>query len=274
MAEFHAQYWRAVAEILILAMGIYFVLRFIRGTRGARVLLGLVTLLLFLSVASEVLGLRTISWLLGHFFAFIVVAFVVIFQPELRRALAQLGSGPIFFTVSNERAVVDTLVRAAAGLSARRVGALIAVEREISLRNLSEAGAPVDARLSVDLLDQLFYPNSPLHDGGVVVQNDRILAAACIFPLTQRADLAASMGTRHRAAIGLSEETDAAVIVVSEETGRITVASGGALSAGLNAEELRANLVGLLVGSPEESWLGRSRALLQALARKRLTERP
>ncbi|MFZ4693870.1 MAG: diadenylate cyclase CdaA [Verrucomicrobiia bacterium] len=263
MADFQVQYWRAMVEILILAMGIYFVLRFIRGTRGARVLLGLVTLLLFLSVMSEILDLHTINWLLGHFFAFIVVAFVVIFQPELRRALAHLGSGPIFFTVSSERAVADILVRAATGLSARRVGALIAVEREISLRNLSEAGAPVDARVSVDLLDQLFYPNSPLHDGGVVVQNDRILAAACIFPLTQQVDLSASMGTRHRAAIGLSEETDAVVIVVSEETGRISVACGGALSPGLTPEELRTRLVGFLVGNPEQSWLGKLRALFQ-----------
>lgn len=273
MADFYAQYWRAMIEILILAMGIYFVLRFIRGTRGARVLLGLVTLLLFLSVMSEILGLHTINWLLGHFFEFIVVAFVVIFQPELRRALAQLGSGPIFFTVSSERAVADTLVRAATGLSARRVGALIAVEREISLRNLSEAGAPVDARLSVDLLDQLFYPNSPLHDGGVVVQNDRVLAAACIFPLTQRADLAASMGTRHRAAIGLSEETDAVVVAVSEETGRISVACGGALSPGLTPEELRAKLVALLVGSPEQSWLGKLRALFHRFGPNRPLER-
>ncbi|MCC7519148.1 MAG: TIGR00159 family protein [Verrucomicrobiae bacterium] len=273
MGEFPVQSWRAAVEILILAMGIYFILRIIRGTRGARVLLGLVTLLLFLSVASELFGLRTINWLLGRFFEFTVVALVVIFQPELRRALAQLGSGPIFFTVTHERAVVDILVRAAANLSARRVGALVAVEREINLRGLAEAGAPVDARLSVDLLDQLFYPHSPLHDGGVVVQNDRILAAACIFPLTQRADLAASMGTRHRAAIGLSEETDAVVIVVSEETGGLAIACDGALSGGLTVEELHAKLVALLVGRPVDLWLGRWRALLARLRQKSLSER-
>lgn len=272
MTEVHVQYWRAALEILILAMGIYFILRLIRGTRGARALIGLVALLLFLSVVSDALGLHTINWLLGHFFAFIVVASVVIFQPELRRALAQLGSGPIFFMVSNERAVVDALVRAAAGLSARRVGAIVAIEREISLRTLSEAGVHLDARLSVDLMDQIFYPNSPLHDGGAIVQNDRVLAAACIFPLTQRADLAASMGTRHRAAIGLSEETDAVVIAVSEETGRITVACEGALSPGLTPEDLRARLTELLVGRSEESWLGKMSAPLRRFFRPHLSE--
>ncbi len=249
--------WRSAFEILILSVFIYFLLRFIRGTRGARVMLGLASLLLFLTLMSQLFELKVISWLLGHFFEFIVVALVVIFQPELRRALAELGSRPLFFTASHERAVVDTLVKAAMSFSPRRVGALIAVEREIGIKGVSEAGAMIDAKLSFEMIDQIFYPNSPLHDGGVVIQNDRIAAAACIFPLTQRTDLAKSVGTRHRAALGLSEDSDCVVLVVSEETGSISVACQGNLYQKLDAERLRSLLTRLLVGSTENSWAGK-----------------
>ena len=263
MWDFIQNHWRSLLEILILGIAIYFILRFIRGTRGASVLLGLVMLLLLLTAVSQVFDLRTINWLLGHFFAFIVVALVVIFQPELRRALAELGSRPILFSVSNEKEVIDVLSRTAASFSARRVGALIAVEREIDLRGMTEVGATLDARLSQELLDQIFFQNSPLHDGGVVIRNDRVEAVACIFPLTQRTDLAKSVGTRHRAALGLSEETDAVVLVVSEETGRISVASVGRLYQDLSAEDLRHLLLELLVGGPKSSWLGQMVALIR-----------
>ncbi len=257
MIESIQLYWKSVLEILILSIFIYFLLRFIRGTRGARVMLGLASLLLFLILMSQLFDLRVISWLLGHFFEFIVVALVVIFQPELRRALAELGSRPIFFTASHERAVVDVLVKAAASFSSRRVGSLIAVEREIGVKSISEAGATIDAKLSFEMLDQIFYPNSPLHDGGVIIQNDRIAAAACIFPLTQRTDLAKSVGTRHRAALGLSEDTDAVILVVSEETGTISVACQSNLYQKLDSERLRSLLTRLLVGAPDRSWAGK-----------------
>jgi diadenylate cyclase len=254
--------WRPLLEIFILTVFIYFILRFIRGTRGARVLLGLVLLLLTLTIISEAFDLRTISWLLGHFFAFMVITLVVIFQPELRRALAEVGSQPIFFTSSKERAVVDILMRSAISFSARKIGALIAVEREISLRNFGEAGAVIDAKLSSELLDQIFYPNSPLHDGGLTIQNDRVVAAACIFPLTQDTSLAKSVGTRHRAALGMAEETDAVVLVVSEETGKISVACAGELHQNLSVDQLRSLLTKLLVGVPRASWLGKFQTLL------------
>jgi len=255
--------WRSVFEILILSVFIYFLLRFIRGTRGARVMLGLASLLLFLTLMSQLFELRVINWLLEHFFEFIVVALVVIFQPELRRALAELGSRPIFFTATHERAVVDILVKVAMSFSTRHIGSLIAVEREIGVHGITEAGAQIDAKLSFELLDQLFYPNSPLHDGGVVIQNDRIAAAACIFPLTQRIDLAKSVGTRHRAALGLSEDTDSVVLVVSEETGTISVACQGNLYQKLDAERLRSLLTRLLVGSAETSWFGKFLSLIR-----------
>ena len=224
-------------------------------------LLGLVSLLIFLTLISSLFDLKTISWLLGHFFAFIVVALVVIFQPELRRALAEIGSQPIFFTITNERAVVDVLVKSAIAFSGRKIGALIAVEREIGLRSVAEAGALIDAKLSQELLEQLFYPNSPLHDGGVIIQNDRIIGAACIFPLTPRIDLAKSVGTRHRAALGLAEETDAVVLVVSEETGNISVACQGQLHQNVGRERLHPLITSLLVGAPKASWWGKIEGL-------------
>jgi diadenylate cyclase len=250
-------HWRSAFEIFVLSLVIYFILRFIRGTRGARVLLGLVLFLLLLTVITRAFDLLAIEWLLGHFFAFIVIATVVIFQPELRRALAEIGSQPLFFTISHEKAVVDTLVKVASSFSARRIGAILAIEREIGLRAIAEQGAILDGKLSPEILDQIFYPNSPLHDGGVVIQNDRVLAAACIFPLTQRTDLAKSTGTRHRAALGLSEDTDAVVMVVSEETGNISLACQGELYQNLDRERLRTLLTSLLVGSPRSSWLHR-----------------
>lgn len=266
MFELLQKHWQSAVEIFLLSIVIYFILRFIRGTRGARVLLGLVTLLLLFTVISQQFGLKTIAWLLEHFFEFIVVALVVIFQPELRRVLAEIGSQPIYFTTSHERAVIDILVKSVFSLSTRKIGALIAIEREIGIRGIAEAGAVIDAKLSQDLLEQIFFPNSPLHDGGVILRNDRILSAACIFPLTQRTDLAKSMGTRHRAALGLTEETDAIILIVSEETGYISVAYQGKLHQKIDRDQLHLLLTDLLVGTPTASWLGK----LQSL-RKRYT---
>jgi diadenylate cyclase len=264
MWEIVEQYWRGLIEIVVLSVVVYYILRFIWGTRGARVLIGFVSLLLFLTVISQTFELRVIGWLLGHFLAFLVVALVVIFQPELRRALAELGGQPVFLFMSNERAVVDILSKTLLLFSARRIGALIAVEREIELRTIvEEGGAVLEARLSQELLEQIFFPNSPLHDGGVIIQNDRLIAAACIFPLTQRTDLAKSVGTRHRAAMGLSEDTDAVVLVVSEETGRVSVACGGELHQNLDPERLHSLLIRLLIGTPEDTWWGRLRAFFR-----------
>ncbi|MDD2710022.1 MAG: diadenylate cyclase CdaA [Verrucomicrobiae bacterium] len=267
MVDFFLMRWRSGFEILLLSFVIYFILRYIRGTRGARVLLGLVLLLLFMAALSHVFDLKVIGWLLGHFLTFIVLALVVIFQPELRRALAELGGKPLFLFMSNEQVVVNALVRTAQSFSARKVGALIAVEREIDLRTLvEEGGALLDAQVSQELLDQLFFPNSPLHDGGVIIRNDRVVAAACIFPLTQRMDLAKSVGTRHRAALGLAEETDAVVLVVSEETGWISVACQKEFYQHLDAEKLQQLLKRLLLGSSDAGWGGGVKKTLRKAA--------
>lgn len=259
-------HWRSALEIFILSIFVYFILRFVRGTRGARVLMGLVTLLILMTLIGEIFELTAISWLLDHFFSFMVVALVVIFQPELRRALAEVGTQPLFFTTTHERQMVDMLVKGVMALSSRKVGALIAVEREIGLRGIGETGAVLDARVSTELLDQIFFPNSPLHDGGVIIQSGRVIAAACIFPLTQRIDLPKSVGTRHRAALGLTEETDAVVVVVSEETGNVSVACKGDLHQHLDRDALHALLTKLLVGATEMTWLGK----LQSLFSKRI----
>jgi diadenylate cyclase len=252
MFELFQVYWRSILEVMILAVGMYLVLRFIQGTRGARVLLGLVALLLLLTVVSVLFDLRAMNWFLGHLYTIGAVALVIIFQPELRHALAEIGSRSILLSGPHERDVVEILVKASLGFSARKVGALIAIEREIALKGVAEGGAAIDARLSVEILDQIFYPNSPLHDGGVLIQGNRVLSAATIFPLTSRTDLAKSVGTRHRAALGLSEESDAAVLVVSEETGSISLASQSTLHQNLNAEQLRKLLSRLILGGTGE----------------------
>lgn len=231
--------WKAVFEILLLAAVIYYFLLLFRGTRGAAVLTGFVIVLLVVAGLTRFFQLDVISWILGRFLAFLAIAVLVIFQPELRRALAQLGSqGP--FTSSEVRiGLIDVLVETARSLSQKQCGGLMAVEREIGFRSVAETGVQLDAKATPELLTTLFFENSPLHDGGVVLRGDRVVAAACVFPLTSRQGLSASTGMRHRAAMGLSEESDAVVVVVSEETGEISVAHRGNLVQGLDPEGLR-----------------------------------
>ncbi len=181
---------------------------------------------------------------------------LVIFQPELRRALAQLGSQQFFGTTRQRGELVDVLVDAAAALAKERNGALLAVEREIGFRGVAESGVHLDAQASAELLETIFHPNTPLHDGGVVLRGDRVVAAGCVFPLTQRDGLSATLGMRHRAALGLTEETDALVVVISEETGDISIALRGQLTGGLDAAGLRSLLVTHLMPPPQRMhWL-------------------
>jgi len=180
----------------------------------------------------------------------------VIFQPELRRALAQVGSQQFFGNPRQRGELIDVLVETTRSLSQKRCGALMAIEREIGFRGLTETGVAVDAKATVELLSTIFFPNTPLHDGGVVLRGDRVISAACVFPLTARQGLSTQLGTRHRAAIGLTEETDALVIVVSEETGQISVAYKGRLEQDLGVDGLRALLVKRLTPAPGHSnWL-------------------
>lgn len=244
-----AENWRALFEILILWVAIYQIGMFVRGTRGGAVVTGFLFLLLGLSVLTIALDLRVLRLLLQNFFAFIAVAVIVIFQPELRRMLAELGRFRFWTNTREERQNIEVVVEAAERMADVRIGMLTAIEQSIPLRDVVETGVLVDCQATPEMLEAIFFPNNAIHDGGVIISGDRIMYAACIFPLTQRQDLQKSLGTRHRAAIGLSEETDAVVVVVSEETGMISYAYKGQLVRGVTAEELRSFLTSVLVGS-------------------------
>src|SRR5436189_1784256 len=249
--------WRAVLEILILTVGIYYCFRFVRGTRGAPVVTGFLVVLLAFVLVSFLLQLKVIQYLLGAFTAYFVLAVLVIFQPELRRMLAELGNLPLFATAHEQRENIEVIIQTVERLAEVRIGGLIAIEQSIQLEEAVESGVPVDCEATPEMFETIFFPNNAIHDGGVILKGDRIFKAACIFPLTQRQDLNKSLGTRHRAALGLSEETDAVVVVVSEETGAISHAYNGQLVRGVTSEELRAFLTSMLV-TPARSrnWLG------------------
>src|SRR5438552_2038768 len=248
-------WWRPLVEITVLATAIYYILIFVRGTRGWPVVIGFVVMT-GLAFFSQVLKLEVLAFLLQTFFAASAFAALVIFQPELRRMLAELGNLPLFNTAREQRENIEVTVQTAERLSEVRIGALIAIEQSIQLQDVVESGIIVDCEATPEMLETIFFPNNAIHDGGVIIKGDRIAYAACIFPLTQRQDLNKSLGTRHRAAIGLSEETDAVIVAVSEETGAISYAYKGHLVRGVSAEELRAFLTSVLVASARSrNWL-------------------
>lgn len=248
--------WRPMLEILILTVGLYNMFRFVRGTRGAPVVTGFLVVLLGLVLMSFLLNLEVIKFFVLSFSAFFVLGVIIIFQPELRRILAELGNLPLFATAHEQRENVEVIIQTVERLSEVRIGALLAIEQTIQLQEAVESGMMIDCAATPEMLETIFFPNNAIHDGGVILRGDRIAYAACIFPLTQRQDLNRSIGTRHRAAIGLSEETDAIVVVVSEETGGISYAFKGALVRNITSEELRAFLTSQLV-KPAQSrtWI-------------------
>lgn len=235
-------------DILLVAAGIYWLLLLIRGTRAIQILVGLIVLIA-LSLGSQLFQLAALGLILDRLLEPAVLIMVILFQNDIRRALARVGRGFFpSFSADQEIHVVEEIVRAAGALSQRRHGALIVLERESNLGDLIEAGIPVDARLSKELLASIFQPLSPMHDGAVVVQEGRVSSAGCILPLTLRTDLPEGLGTRHRAAVGITEETDALVVVVSEETAKISVVLGGEMLRGLDAPQLRVVLRDVLGG--------------------------
>jgi diadenylate cyclase len=245
------------AEVLLLWVMFFYLFRLLRGTRGAEVLTGLVLILVLMLVLTQVLNFYILNWLFTQFSGYLVIACVIIFQPELRRLLAELGKQHVFSSAPQQLPIVEQIVEAADQLAAGKIGGLMAIERETGTRHVQESGVPLDAEVSAELLTSIFYPRSPLHDGGVVIRGTRVAAARCVFPLTQRDEVVRSLGTRHRAAIGLTEESDAIVVVVSEETGVISIAYRGRLSRGLDKEKLRRMLHGLLRRRrPVEAALG------------------
>jgi len=247
MLEILNTVWRPIVEILILALAIQYVFSFVRGTRGFSILTGFLVVLLTLAIVSSFLDLKVLRALLGTFSAFFAVAVLVIFQPELRRILAQLGNFPLFQTSHEQRENIEVIIQTVERLADVRIGALIAIEQSIQLQESVESGISIDCVATPEMLETIFFPNNAIHDGGVIIKGDRIAYAACIFPLSRRQDLNKSLGTRHRAALGLSEETDALVVVVSEETGAISYAYNGLLVRGVTLEELRAFLSSVLV---------------------------
>ncbi len=258
--------WRPALEIIILAVTIYYALNFIRGTRGAPVVYGFVVVMLSLTILASVFQLSVLLWLLRNFMALIAFAVLILFQPELRRILAELGNKPLFSTAHEQRENIEVVVQSCERMAEAKIGALIAIEQSVSLHDFVESGIPIDCEATPEMVETIFFPNNAIHDGGVIIKGDRIAYAACIFPLTQRRDLHPSLGTRHRAAIGLSEETDAIIIIVSEETGWISHAYKGQLVRGVSAEKLRDFLTSLLVSR------SKSRNIL-AWVRSRATDR-
>ncbi|HYE91183.1 MAG TPA: diadenylate cyclase CdaA [Terriglobales bacterium] len=245
--------WRDALDIALVAVVVYRILLMFRGTRAVQMLTGLACLVAGSLVARR-LELYSTQWILDNFWAFWVIALVVLFQPELRRALARIGESRLLPGVLGasraERAhVIDELVDAVESLTARRIGALVVIERSAGLRQYAELGVAVDAIVSADLLVSVFLPYSPLHDGAVFIQGSRIVAAGCFLPLSRNLQIARSLGTRHRAALGISEETDAVAVSVSEETGRVTVAVAGHIETVRDLSALRSRL-GDLIGAP------------------------
>jgi diadenylate cyclase len=232
--------WRDIIDVAIVAAVLYSLLKIIRGTKAAKILFGLL-LLLVASIVSRHLHLHTLDWLLQGFWAYIVIALIVIFQPEIRRALARMGETPLLqaFASAEELKSLEEIVKAAVSLAERKIGALLVIERETDLKDFVELGTQLDARVSRELLMSVFHPSSPIHDGAVVIRGNRVIAAGCFLPMAFSPAVSKTLGTRHRAALGLTEETDAVVVVVSEETGGISMALNGKLQTRLDMGTLR-----------------------------------
>ena len=231
-----------VLDILLVALIIYQVLVMIRGTRAAPMLAGLAALALAFHLA-RIGELSTLNWLVSNLAPYVVFALIVVFQSEIRHVLTDVGRRLTFLRGStSEGDSYDDIVLATNLFSQHQTGALIVIEREIGLRTYVESGVPMDARLSYDLLATIFRPSAPLHDGAVIIQKDRIAAAACFLPLSMNPVLSTQMGTRHRAGIGITEETDAIAVIVSEETGAISLAVGGTVERDLTVDQLRERL--------------------------------
>lgn len=244
---------RSILDILVVSLIIYWLLWVAQGTRATQLIRGVIILLALVYFLATSLDLTTLNWLLSKTWPALVIAIPVIFQPEIRRALEQLGHTGTWLrtpfpagTGEDIEHMVDEIVRASAQLSRQRFGALIVIERETGLQDYADKGVPLDASLTRQLLINIFFPNSPLHDAAVIVRGDRIVAASVVLPLTDNVSAMGQLGTRHRAAIGVTEESDAPAVVVSEETGQIAVAHNGRLIRNLDQDRLRRVLRSLL----------------------------
>ena len=236
--------WLSVLDILLVTLVIFGLLALVRGTQAVVLLRGIIFLVVFVFLLTRFLDLRAFTWLLRNTLPALIIAIPVIFAPEIRRALERLGRADVMWNFSTREAdtqpVIDALANAAVRLSERRHGGLIVIERQVGLKNYADTGVAIDSAVTVELLVQIFYPNTPLHDGAVILKGTRIAAAACVMPLTSGENLPdRQMGLRHRAALGISEVSDAVAVVISEETGTISVAHNGRMIQRLDAARLR-----------------------------------
>ncbi|HLB95256.1 MAG TPA: diadenylate cyclase CdaA [Nitrospiria bacterium] len=253
--------WQDVLDMAIVAAVLYWLFLILKGTRALQMLIGL-GLLLVASLISKWAELTTVDWLVTNFWAQIVLVIVILFQPEIRRVLAQIGqTTPLSraLSVSEESRTLEEIIRASVSLANKRIGAIIVLERESELKDIVEMGVALEARVSKELLTSIFMTASPLHDGAVVIKENRIIAAGCFLPLSLNPDVSKMLGTRHRAALGVTEETDAVVIALSEETGAISVIIGGKMTRELDAGGLRRVLTRIFLRERRERlpWMER-----------------
>lgn len=245
--------WLDLLDIILVAFILYRIILLIKGTIAIRLLAGLAVLFL-LFVTSQVLGLQTLYWILDSFFGAILLVLVVVFQHDIRRALSSMGRGG-FLKDRGEgfSELVDELVTSADMLAKRKIGALIVLEREVEVENYLEVGTEIDAKVSSEIITSIFLPYSPIHDGAVIIQKGKLTKAGCFLPLSRNPELSKTLGTRHRAAIGLTEVTDAVVLVVSEETGGISIAAAGKITRGVDQNTLR-KMLKRLVSLKQKRW--------------------
>lgn len=241
--------WQDFLDIGIITFLVYRSLQIVRGSRAMQMILGLAVILLAY-LLSRALGLLTLSWILDNFLASIILVIVVIFQSDIRRALTQVGSAPLFAAaermVQGSDDVIDEVAHATAALAEKKVGALIVIEREVGLNEYMEIGTRLDARVSRELVESVFLPHSPIHDGALVIQKGRVTAVRCLLPLSTNPNLRKTWGTRHRAALGVTEETDAVAVVISEQEGSSALVVGGNVTENIDGPRLRSALRGLL----------------------------
>ncbi len=244
----HYRWFQDTVDIALVYYLFYRLLLIIKGTRAFQMLLG-IGLIVIALIASQALEFYTLDWVIHSFWSQIVIAVVILFQPEIRRALAQMGERRFFKSLSpvESSKFIEEIVKASVSMANKRIGALIVLERETDLTTIVEMGTNLDARVSKEILTSIFLPYSPIHDGATIIRNGRIIAAGCFLPLTLSSNISKALGTRHRAAVGLTEETDAVVVVVSEETGEISVVKDGVIESNLDAPRLRKTVSDLFV---------------------------
>ena len=247
-------YLQPALEVFILAFIFYKILYYLRGTRGSNILAGMLVVLLILTAGADFLKFEVLSWALSGLWTLLATAMIVIFQPELRRAFAQLGSFS-FRQQDKKKEVITEISTAVLNMAKRKIGALMVIERKIGMRSIVEDAVKLDVKVNSMILESIFYPNSPLHDGAIIIKNDRIIAAHAILPLSRDENFTKSLGTRHRAAVGITEETDAVVVVVSEENGNISVACRGSIRYDVKVDKLLRYLSALLMEPDDSSFL-------------------